>query len=80
MTKPLTVAAAVLAVSACAEEPAETATPIDPTPAEVVAEPTDDAMADTTGVAPPVMNPPMSSDGTADGVTEGETTTDDGST
>ena len=76
MTKTLILAAAALAAAGCAEEPAPTEEPILDGPAEVVTEPTDDA----------VMDPVMTDDELMMGdstimeggtMTEGETMTDD---
>ena len=81
MTKPLILAALLVGAAGCAEEPAQTADPIGPDapvldgPAEVVTEPTDDAVMDTTMMdAPPADDPAL--DDAA--MTEGETVTDDG--
>lgn len=76
MTKTLILAAAALAVAGCAEEPAQTEAPIVlDGPAEVVTEPTDDAVMD------PVMTDDemMMQDSTmmeTGPMTEGETMTD----
>ena len=71
MTKPLILATALLALAGCADESVETGTPIGPDPpvldgpAEVVTEPTDDA----------VMDPALDTlDGTDDGALADDTT------
>lgn len=87
MTKPLILAAAALALAGCADEPAETAdpigadTPVLDGPAEVVTQPTDDAVV----LEPDVADAPDMTEGEVltddaaltDDMTEGEVVTDD---
>ncbi len=73
MTKTLILAAAALAVAGCAEEPVQTEAPVLDGPAEVVTEPTDDAVMDPVMTDDEMMQDSMMETGS---MTEGETTTD----